>query len=76
MHHQVGEGASGLPELVSEDNIPEDVAHSNAAPQDDFYHFVVCDGADILFEIPLRLYAPWTDMRSQLQFYTPIYGTH
>ena len=56
--------------------MPEDVAHSNAAPQDDFYHFVVCDGADILFEIPLRLYAPWTDMRSQLQFYTPIYGTH
>jgi len=76
MHHQVGEGASGLPELVSEHNILEDVAQSNAAPQDDFYQFVVCDGADIIFEIPLRQHTPWTDMRSQLQYYMPIYGTH
>ena len=71
----MGEDAGDVPELLSRDDIPEDVAQPNAAPQDSFYQFVVSDDANILFNISLPLHAPWTDMRSQLQLYTPIYGT-
>ena len=76
IHNQVGEDAGDIPELLSRDDISEDVAQPNATPQDSFYQFVVSDDANILFNISLPLHAPWTDMRSQLQLYTPIYGTH